>query len=598
MTSWLLAAVAILTLTALSFFVFPGHTILQSDTQIYIPILEHIGDPSLLARDEMAIRPHISFTLYDESALLLRSITGLSFEHVLQTQQFVYRGVFIFGVYLLATAAGAPPVLAWLVASLVSLGAAIIGPAVLTVEYEPVPRGFALPFVVFSFAMLARNRWTWSAFAATIAFAFHPPTALAYCGLLFGILLWRREYQAIGVLAIGPVLMLLTIFAQQPSPDKLPLFGRLDPSLESLQRVRAAYNWVSIWAGRWMYLYCLLSAVAVVAWMRVRSQLTRETNIIVVGLVFIGLISVPASYLFLEGLKLTLISQFQPGRYLLYVTFFAILLSCLAAVRAATLNRYWESALFLFVPLALAAMAWDPAKLLGPRIAVAGALAVICTIALKLSRHPRAAVAIPVAVIAAVAPFVALPLAGVTNYADLHTEELNALADWAARATTRDAIFQFTDIERRLEPGVFRARARRALYTDWKSGGQVNFLREFAFLWRDRWSAVSKQQPLDVYRQLGIDYVVFRSSNRQPGHTPVYQNSEWVVYDVRNSSTSRRSGIEAWAPARVTESAAAAFAKRSAASIGISSVRAAARAALNVSPAAVVSFAVTLKPGE
>ena len=71
-------------LTLIGFFFYPGHTILQSDTQIYIPILEHIEDPSLLRNDIMAVRPHVSFTLYDESALLLRRLTGLSFEQVLR----------------------------------------------------------------------------------------------------------------------------------------------------------------------------------------------------------------------------------------------------------------------------------------------------------------------------------------------------------------------------------------------------------------------------------------------------------------------------------------------------------------------------------
>src|SRR5215204_2276673 len=103
---------------------------------------------------------------------------------------------------------------------------------------------------------------------------------------------------------------------------------------------------------------------------------------------------------------------------------------------------------------------------------------------------------------------------------------------------------------------------------------------------------------MHVYRKLGIDYVVFRSSNRQPGETPVFQNSDWVVYDLRKASTSLRRGIEAWAPARVTESAAAALANRSACSIASPSVSATASAALNVSPAAVVSAASTGNAGE
>ena len=67
MTRWWFAALAVLTLTSLSFFLFPGHTILQADTQIYIPILDHMADPSLFTNDMMATRPHVAFTLYDEA---------------------------------------------------------------------------------------------------------------------------------------------------------------------------------------------------------------------------------------------------------------------------------------------------------------------------------------------------------------------------------------------------------------------------------------------------------------------------------------------------------------------------------------------------
>ena len=42
-------------LTAVSFWSFPGHTILQSDTQVYIPILQHLSDPSVLAWHREAV---------------------------------------------------------------------------------------------------------------------------------------------------------------------------------------------------------------------------------------------------------------------------------------------------------------------------------------------------------------------------------------------------------------------------------------------------------------------------------------------------------------------------------------------------------------
>jgi hypothetical protein len=136
---------ALVVLTAISFFWFPGHTILQSDTQVYIPILEHLDDPSVLTSDIMAVRPHVSYTIYDEIALAMRDVTGLSFETVLLAQQFVYRGVGILGLFLIGTGAGFGVVASLVLAAMTSLGAAVLGPAVLVVEYEPVPRAFALP---------------------------------------------------------------------------------------------------------------------------------------------------------------------------------------------------------------------------------------------------------------------------------------------------------------------------------------------------------------------------------------------------------------------------------------------------------------------
>src|SRR5437588_12435960 len=95
-------ALSIIALSVLGFFGFPGHTFLQSDTQIYVPMLEHIWDPSTLARDLVATRPHLSYSLYDEIAIALRWLTHSSFYSVLVAQQLVFRALQIFGVYLLA----------------------------------------------------------------------------------------------------------------------------------------------------------------------------------------------------------------------------------------------------------------------------------------------------------------------------------------------------------------------------------------------------------------------------------------------------------------------------------------------------------------
>jgi hypothetical protein len=592
MTSWLSTALAVLALTALGFFYYPGHTILQADTQIYIPILHHLEDPTLLRNDIMAVRPHVSFTLYDEVALLLHRITGLSFEHVLSGQQFVYRAIGVLGVYLFATSAGLAPMMAWLMTALLSLGANIMGPAVLVIEYEPVPRGFALPLVIFSLAMVARAEWRWAAAAATIGFAFHPPTAFAYSAVLGAVLLWRKEFVAFGILAAGAVLIVLTIVAQPSPPESSPLLGVIDPALEALQRMRASYNWVGMWAGKWMWFYVVLWIAGLTAWWRVRGDFTRETSLFLLSLPAIGIVSVPLSYLLLEQKKWILMPQFQPGRYLLFVTLFAMMLGCVAAIRAAERRRYIETFVYFFVPLMATGAEWDTEKLTVLRLALIWALAMLVTAAAILRSRTW------LVALAGLIPFFAFPeIGGIQNYPAIHSEELDDLAKWARENTSKDAVFQFADAERRLEPGIFRARAIRALYADWKGGGQVNFLKPFSEIWAERWRIVSKQQPIDVYARLGIDYVVFRSANRQPGWRPVFQNGGWVVYKLRKDSTSARAGMDACAPTRVTERAAAAFANRNASTRGSSSVRATASAALKVSPAAVVSRASTSKPG-
>ncbi len=93
---------ATLALALLSFFQFPGHTWLQQDSQIYVPILEHLRDPSALRNDILAQKPHVAFTLYDEAARLLRAVSGLGFKEVLQAQQIAARAFGIFGLYLMA----------------------------------------------------------------------------------------------------------------------------------------------------------------------------------------------------------------------------------------------------------------------------------------------------------------------------------------------------------------------------------------------------------------------------------------------------------------------------------------------------------------
>ena len=101
-----LTGAAILALALAGFVLFPGHTYLHQDTQIYTPILEHLWNPAVLQNDILVQRPHVSFTIYDELAIALRKLTGASFELVLLTEQLIFRALGLWGIYLIASAAG------------------------------------------------------------------------------------------------------------------------------------------------------------------------------------------------------------------------------------------------------------------------------------------------------------------------------------------------------------------------------------------------------------------------------------------------------------------------------------------------------------
>src|SRR5208337_3021953 len=94
------AAACVLALALASYFLFPGHTWLQQDSQIWTAMLEHLRDPAVLRNDILVQRPHVGFTLYDEVALALRAFTRLGFRDVLAFQQILFRAFGIWGLIL------------------------------------------------------------------------------------------------------------------------------------------------------------------------------------------------------------------------------------------------------------------------------------------------------------------------------------------------------------------------------------------------------------------------------------------------------------------------------------------------------------------
>lgn len=540
---------ALLLLLAGGFWCFPGHTFLQSDTQIYLPILDRLADPTLYRHDPVAYRPHVSYTIYDEAALALRAATGLGFEQVLALQQLVFRFCGLMGTFLIGRAAGLAAPWAVLLASICGLGATIVGPSVLIAEYEPVPRGYAVPLLILALGLASHRRWTGAGLAAGVAILYHPPTTVPV--LIVGALaLWRtrapgdRRWRAAIPIAGAVLITFLLSRLQRGSTEPQQFFATIDPALEQLQRLRGSYNFISIWFGRWASHWAFVFALAALGWWRLRSAMPPFFLNLAGGFLLYGLLVAPVSYLLLEQGKWGMMPQFQPLRALLWVTLAAMIGASLNGIRAARDGRVVAAVAWLAAAYTLTGQL-DPARLpalaftdpvLRTRLLVFVGLGLVAALAVRFSSLPALAAALAL-------PFFAIPQLGkVKNYPVLDHPEVHALAEWARNNTGKDTVFQFPDAGQALYPGLFRVYSQRSVYADWKGGGQVNLLKDFAVDWWKRWRAAGEprvdparfwQERAAQLAELGIDFVVLQPGNRLPDRTAEFANGRYLVYRLR-----------------------------------------------------------------
>jgi hypothetical protein len=344
------------------------------------------------------------------------------------------------------------------------LGAPIVGPEVLTTEYEPTPRAFAVPLLVCAMGLASRGRWLACGIATSGAVLYHAPTALPV--LVAGVFAMRRRER---LAAMWPVAAAFAILLMAASGEEAHqrLFASLAPGQEQLQRMRTAYVWVSTWPWGTIVRHVVVFALLVAACVRMR----RAWWLVLPA---IGLLTMPLSWLLLEQWKWGLVPQIQPMRALLFGT---LALQLVAACAALTARSRREAVLWLAV---------------------------------------------------AVAPSVQ---GLVTRYPYLRTPELAQLSEWARANTSKDAVFVFPEEGRGLAPGIFRSEALRAVYVDWKGGGQVNYLSEFGEDWWFRWRQTVGRgwKPEDParYEGLGVGYVVLK---KRMAEAPLYENGAYAVY--------------------------------------------------------------------
>jgi len=546
----LITAAVLAGLVVLGYLLLPGHTYLQEDSQIYLAILEHFWNPTVLANDPVATHHHMSYTIYDELALLWRRITGLDFQPILVADQLVFRFLGLLGIYLTATALGLGRAPALAVAAVFGLGATVSGPAVLTIEYEPKPRASAVPAAFLAIGLFAHGRFLGAGLAGALSFLYHPPSSYPFW---LASLVWlgvarqrRTQARALQLLIPGTVaigILLLAAHFQVGGKEPGLWFSQLTPELEQIQRYRASYNWVSTWWERWAWHYALLFLASIVAWRRLRLDWRSPSGWMSLSLPIIGLASVPASWLLLEHLKWALIPKFQPARALLMVPAFAVILAVARAITGArTLRGALESMAWAVIAFAVPTGP-DIRQVLLPNLASPVALhrlllilglAALLVFSRWLSARPLATLTTAAALLA---PYFLLPTAGrVENYQVIHHPELDELARWARSHTPREAVFVFPLADRSRVPGVFRVKAQRALYVDWKSGGQANMLPALAWEWWCRWQTIQRtgfnEAALAKYRDLGIDFVVVERSQALLGYKPVFENRRYSVYST------------------------------------------------------------------
>ena len=473
----ILIAASIAVLTLLGFYQFPGHTYLQSDTQVYVPMLERVWDQTVLQQDFMVQRPHMALTIYDEAAIALRRLTGLGFQEVLTAQQILFRALGLLGVFLIAGSLKLGTRMSLLVTSIFALGAFIGGPTVLTLEYEPMPRAFALPLMLLAIGLVAHERYLAAGLAASVAFLYHPPTALAFWAVYVvlacrpaGFPVMRRRLLGLAPLLVAAVFLLLSAW-QAGGTESSGLFTRIAPWWEQLLRLRSTYIWVSLWFPRWYWHYAILWIVTLAACWRLRKETAADLRFFWIGLPLLGVLSVPASYLFLEAEKLALAPQLQVARNVLFVTLVAGLLSSMAGIRAAQAGRRLES--FVWFAAAFAIPTGDPIQWtfltnLGDPVIRRRLLLVVLLAALAAvvawAEQARFRWGIPAWAALALLPFFLYPTYGkVENYPQLLNPDLEELSRWARSSTGKEAMFLFPDAGRDLYPGIFRARAARRL---------------------------------------------------------------------------------------------------------------------------------------
>jgi hypothetical protein len=501
-------------------------------------MLDRLVDPTLYTRELVAQRQHLSLTLWDETILTVHRVTGIPQEPVIGGLQALSRLAGFYGLFLIGTALGLSEAAALLIPAIVGLGASVYGPAVLTVEYEGVPRGIAvmLALLATGLAMHGKNRP--AAIAAGAGFLFHAPAVVPFL-VAFGVFqAWRRDVAALSWVAGAVALTAVCSWLQPGEIEKQSFFTVVDPAWEELQRMRASYNWLGMWKPWAFWNFLSNGAIAGLALWRIWKHLGVRARFYAAFLPLIGLLSLPLGWFVMERMKWALMAQVQPARSALFTLLFALILSIAAAIYALR-NRNWLEAALWFAPGVFTAFhtyLWEQYTFptLDLQMTAAGVAAALLAgwFAQRTTQSAWLSATLTV-LVAVLCGWIYTQVLKKANFASAENPELTAASAWARQNTPKDAMFLLPELVRSSESGVFRVRAQRALFVDWKIGGQVNYSRDLSFEWWRRIKLTDdKKRPFESWKAEGVDYVVLKAATPFPEGREAYRNSRYAIYNL------------------------------------------------------------------
>jgi hypothetical protein len=545
-----LLCLAIFVTAWLEFTVFPGHSYLQGDTQLYVPMLERMDAPGLLSRDLVATNPTLSLTAYDEATLLLHVVGKQPFRRALLAQEFVFRIAAIVGVFLLVRATGLSHLFAFVVAAVVNLGATVAGPAVFLTDREPLPGPFALALTLLAMGLLAQDKPLLAGLAGGIAFLYDPVLAGPFwCVLLAAF--WFDRGMRVLVKPILPlflvfVLLLANLAQLQPGTAAEPILTRISAQLVVFQQIYTSHLYVSDWPAGEIYQLLALAVFGVWAAVRCWPLLSGCFRWLVFGTALCGLLSIPLSFTLTDERHYLWAARLQPARTLIFTAAASALLFALAGMRALLRRSPFESLgwfVLLFL-LPLSRGVFESVRLSSAervsQFAVAFALAALLT-GLLLGFASGGARFVAIAA-PAVAMFALGYLPGLHPASNLPTPATIELAQWADASTWGSSLFLFPDADKAGYPSVFRAQSRHGLWVDWNTARGVAYSDSAAELWQSRWKSTMQHgfstDNLQNMLPLPIDYYVLRRRNELAGARHAFINRDFVVYeaeDLRNT---------------------------------------------------------------